>query len=99
MCDLEPETLSATEGKNNVLRDCCELFDIVSAGSSLLGLLSRGLIQLYIVGATAIAHFAIGVKFTSERRTGARAAPGTSVFPTGYEPKSANLSERLADED
>ena len=84
MCDLDPETiLSATEGKNNVLWDCCELLDIVSAGSSLLGLLSRGLIQLYIAGATAIAYFAIGVKFFTERRTGARAAPGTSVFPHG----------------
>ena len=83
MCDLEQETLSATEGKNNVLWDCCELLDIVSAGSSLLGLLSRGLIQLYIVGATAIAYFAIGVKFFTERRTGAREALGTSVFPHG----------------
>ena len=74
-----------------MLWDCCELFDIVSAGSSLLGLLSRGLIQLYIVGATAIAHFAIGVKFFTERRTGARAAPGTSVLPHGYRPLNLAL--------
>ena len=47
-----------------MLWNCCELFDIECAGSSLLGLLSRGLIQLYIyiVGAAAIAHFAIGVE-------------------------------------
>ena len=45
-----------------MLWNCCELFDIECAGSPLLGLLSRGLIQLYIVGAAAIAHFAIGVE-------------------------------------
>ena len=75
-----------------MLRDCCELFDIGCVrDQSLLGLQSQRLIQLRIVGATAIAHFAIGVKFTCERRTGARAAPGTSVFPHDFQEERVEL--------